>query len=703
VSTASEYQSVIPIVGTVNLEGASSATNVTLPNTSILRKANCVATSDKIPQRSNMILTSAFTLPDFEGRLRAFRTYAPEEDCTKPAGWKFVADGTPLWPDLDGRPSLAGLARVPSNSNSRNIYTRVPVNGTWTTVAFTTDAANVTALSPYLGGADASVLIPYVRGLPLGAVIGSTPAIMDAPSQDPPPDDDYGREDVAGSFADNYKGRRSIIWVGGNNGMIHGIDARTGYEVWAFIPFNLLPKLRSLLDGQSMNRMDYFVDSSPKIAELKINYNGTHQWRSVLIIGQGAGGTFYQAFDVTEAGMGVSANAGSITDVESLLDKFDDVGESDQRARFLWAFPDYSHFDTTTTTTVTVNDGTTDEMTFYGELSSASTAAERTVGFTWSDPAVGPLTDDRTTNTVVVGSGYFPNVESQLPYRSTTLTAGAAIYLINVETGQLVGNPAGSCSGTGCLHVGDSGGSTPKNALQADPTAATDYGQHTVKRAYMGDLDGKYWKFNFTEAGAITSNQMIDTNKPIYGSSALLLVGTVNQYMFFSTGSDLLPSTATNATGTFKLYGIKDNGTSGTQVFSRDLSAVSNSSGLATGERPSSSPSVAGDIVFFTTTTESGSAPCSEFSGKLYGLTYLGGTAYDTNSTAGIQNNESPVIATVSGRATAPFIVDQHLYFGGTGNSSGVGSLLQAFGDPEDFNNGVGQVGVRILSWREIR
>jgi len=25
------------------------------------------------------------------------------------------------------------------------------------------------------------------------------------------------------------------------------------------------------------------------------------------------------------------------------------------------------------------------------------------------------------------------------------------------------------------------------------------------------------------------------------------------------------------------------------------------------------------------------------------------------------------------------------------------------FGDPNDFNNGVGQAGVRILSWREVR
>jgi hypothetical protein len=79
-----------------------------------------------IPQRSNMTVTAGFSLPGFEARLRAFRTYKPVVDLTKPTGWKFVSDGTPLWPDLDGRPSLAGLARTPANSNARNIYTYIP-------------------------------------------------------------------------------------------------------------------------------------------------------------------------------------------------------------------------------------------------------------------------------------------------------------------------------------------------------------------------------------------------------------------------------------------------------------------------------------------------------------------------------------------------------------------------------------------------
>jgi hypothetical protein len=85
---------------------------------------------------------------------------------------------------------------------------------------------------------------------------------------------------------------------------------------------------------------------------------------------------------------------------------------------------------------------------------------------------------------------------------------------------------------------------------------------------------------------------------------------------------------------------------------------------------------------------------------NVYAVTYTGGAAYDVNNNGKIDVNESTVAKTVAGRATAPFIVDQHLIIGSTGLG---GAAVETFGDPEDFNNGVGQVGVRILSWREIR
>jgi Tfp pilus tip-associated adhesin PilY1 len=544
-----------------------------------------------------------------------------------------------------------------------------------------------------------------VRSQNLGAIIGSTPALMDVPSLDPPPDDDYGFADSVGTFAGTYKNRRAMLFFGGNDGMIHAVDARTGFEVWAFIPYNLLAKLKTLEDGQPVEQFDYFVDSSPKIAEVKLN----GVWRSLLLIGEGPGGTFYQAFDVTEAGMNVAPDLDGGGAVSALLAEFDSPNESIQ---FKWAFPSYSSFDPTFTATFTVTDATSGgKIKIFGDLKSTATKAEKTVGFTWSDPAVGPLDPDRSTNAVIVGSGYFPDIESLLPGRGASAPrAGNALYLINADTGALIGNASGNCStissgsgsSAGCASIGDVNGDGRKNALQADPTAAGEASSLVVQKAYLGDLDGKYWRFNFTSTGAISTSQMVDTNQPIYASSALLFIGTAEVYMFFATGSDLLPTTASGGTGTFKLYGLKDNapGAGATTKFSINLAATTNSSGLATGERPSTSPSVAGDIVFYSTTTEAAITPCADFSGKLYALTYVGGAAYDADGNGKIDNTESPIAATMDGRATAPFIVDQHLYVATAGSA---GASVQAFGDPQDFNNGVGQVGVRILSWREIR
>ena len=104
--------------------------------------------------------------------------------------------------------------------------------------------------------------------------------------------------------------------------------------------------------------------------------------------------------------------------------------------------------------------------------------------------------------------------------------------------------------------------------------------------------------------------------------------------------------------------------------------------------------------MFFSTTTGYSSQPCIDGQSKLYAFTYLGTAAYDTSGNGTVESGESPVVATTVGRGSAPFIVDQHLFIG---TSSSLGAGVTILGDSEDFNNGVGQVGVRILSWREIR
>jgi hypothetical protein len=704
----SEYTFTSPIVGTVNLVNANSWAGGALPDTDIDSEAGATQ-GQPLPQRSNVLITAGFQMPGMDGRVRAFRVYKPERDSTKPAGWRFVQDGTKLWPDLDGRIFLAGTARrikcPDAQCTGRNVYTYIPSgSGGGQVVSF--DLSQASALTPHLGGADPTVLIPFIRSQAIGAVVGSTPALMDPPSLDPPPDADYGFPNSTGTYAGTYKDRRAMLFFGANDGMIHAVDARTGYEVWAFIPYNLLPKLATLMKGQSVEQFNYFVDSSPKIAEVKMS--GT--WRTMMIIGQAYGGTFYQAFDVTNAGMGVPPTNDGLGAVNQLLTMFDAPDESIQ---FKWAFPNYSSFDPNITATIALTDGFPgSRVRFHGDLKVTATDAERTVGFTFSDPAVGALDSARKVNGVITGSGYFPDVEtnSALPGRaSSSVRAGRSFYVLDLATGKPLGNPNGPCSssgtGTGCLDLGDVSNGR-KNALQADVTAAGDVNSNVVVTAYAGDIDGKYRRFNLGPTGSIASILLHDAGQPIYSSSALLFVGTSQRYLFFSTGSDLLaastPGGGSNGSGTaFKLLGVRDNTTSGTVTVSHNLSPSVKASGQPTnGERPTNAPTVAGDIVFFSTTTDSDLPSCSDAVAKVYAFTYLGTAAYDSDGSGKLENNESPVVNVTTGRATAPFIVDQHLYIGTT---SLVGAGVTLLGDPQDFNNGAGQVGVRILSWREIR
>ena len=447
-----EFQVTSPIVGTANLENATDITGTALENSVIFHPV----TDTKIPQRSNLMVTTGFELPGFLGRLRGFRVYKPVEDETKPSGYKFVQAGTRLW-----------VASVPEAA-SRNIHTTLP-DGTM--IAF--DETNAAVLATYLrtSVADAPALINFIRSQPLGAIVGSTPAIMDPPSLDPPPDSEYP------AFVEANKDRRSVVWVGANDGMLHGFDARLGVEVWAYIPFNLLPKLRLLALGQPIDRFSYFVDSSPKVADVKV----AGKWRTYLVIGEGPGGTFYQTFDVTlpKIADAVAPASDNLSDVLAYF-------KSPDQVPLKWSFPRLSSFD--------------HSFGQWGDLKDSASAAELTVGETWSDPAIGQIESGLGPHTVLVASGFLKYSVQQQANRKG-MVAGNSFYLLDAETGNMLASQSVGSDGKAekvddcrwptvtindndpTTNSGDentiSGGKADakanceqiKNALQADPVA----------------------------------------------------------------------------------------------------------------------------------------------------------------------------------------------------------------------------------------
>ena len=684
------HQVTSPIIGTVNLEGGRDFNGNALPDTSITHPV----TGTEIPQRSNVIITTGFTIPGFSASMHAARVYKPVVDSTASSGYKFVKDGTKLWE-----------ASVPSPA-SRNIYTSLP-NGT--VVAFTTanrstllpyllKQADINALGPAAALDVASTLIDFIRAQPLGAIVDSTPAIMDPPSLDPPPDADYP------GFVDDNKDRRSMIWVGANDGMLHGIDARLGQEVWAFIPFNLLPKLRALRSGQPVGDFRFFVDGSPKVADVKVG----GQWRTYLVMGEGPGGTFYQTFDVTLPDMGqtVTPTSDTLADVLSYF-------SSPSSVPLKWAFPQYLHFDYN----CTFAGGNCPTLSSWGDISIGAPAIAKTVGETWSDPAVGQIGSPSSPYVVLTGSGFLKYSIQQQANRVGTV-AGTTFYVLDIATGNVldsrnVGNDGRGETGAlyPSLSTADNCAAANnctqlKNALQADPVATGPADSRYITKAYLGDLDGKIWRFDLnlgaTGAPIITQTLNLYTistgsgskawDHPIFSSMATVSIGNSQQYLFVGTGSDLLPSNGVNVQ--YGLFVILDQGSSGAQTALIKLTAVD---GSGDDEKVSSFPAVAGDIVFFSTTSYKNVA-CAKPDGNLYAFTFIGGPAYDTDGDGKLTaNKDTPRVKTTAGaRATSPFIVDQHLVFG-------AGNSVEILGDPQDFNNGVGQAGVRILSWREVR
>lgn len=657
----SEFQVTSPITGTVDLTNAVDIDGSPLSGTSITSPTSGAA----IPQRANVMVTSGFAIPGsistagFPGVLRAFRVYKPVADASKHSGYKFVQDGTPLWVASAPAPEL------------RNIHTVLP-DGTM--VAFTT--ANASALAPYLRVEDAASLISFIRSQPIGAVLDSTPAILEPPSLDPPPDSDYP------GFVEANKGRRSLIMVGANDGMLHAIDGRLGKEVWAFIPFNLLPKLRALREGQPVGDFRFFVDSAPKLADVKVR----DEWRTYIFFGQGPGGTFYQALDVTLEGMAASVQP-TDDSLATVLNYFADPAQ----VPFVWSFPSYQHFDWTNG--------------LYGELGDtpygSATDVEKTVGETWSDPAVGQLQNEKGPFAVLTGSGFLSYTRQRARFPSSAGVAGTTFYVLDAATGGVllaedVGNDVYGETVDSCRAANDC--TRIKNALQADPVATGPPNSRFVTQAYIGDLDGKLWRFRFglneSYAPVVLEGptELYDATRshPLFASLAVVNIGGTQQYIFFGTGSDLLPSNGVSQS--YKLMGVLDNGSLAMSYL------LEKTDGTGGDEKVSAFPAVAGDIVFFSTTTYKPGQGCALPDSNIYAFTFIGGAAYDSNGDGKISNKDTPRLGTFlgSGRATAPFIVDQHL-------AVGVGSKVEMFGDPEDFNNGVGQVSVRTLAWRERR
>ena len=129
------------------------------------------------------------------------------------------------------------------------------------------------------------------REYKLGDIADSDPVFVGAPNFHYP-DASYQ------TFANDHDNRKNVIYVGANDGMLHGFDADTGDEVFAYVPRAVYPHLSKLttLDYKTSHR--FYVNGSPGVGDVFMR--DANAWRTVLVGGLGAGGAGVYALDVTE-------------------------------------------------------------------------------------------------------------------------------------------------------------------------------------------------------------------------------------------------------------------------------------------------------------------------------------------------------------------------------------------------------------------
>jgi type IV pilus assembly protein PilY1 len=248
--------------------------------------------------------------------------------------------------------------------------------------------------------------------------------------------------------------RESMIYVGGNDGMLHAFRAKDGRELLAFIPSMVHNRLNTLTGrGYVGNEHRYYVDGSPEVGDafFKAGTETGASWRTVLVSALGGGGQGLFALDVTRPEDFSEANASKIA-----LWEFSDKDDPD--LGFIYAQPTIRR------------------------MANGKFAAIVPGGYNHSKPEGGEKVCTDST--------------SRTPTGCTTNTTGSAYLFIIFLDGpgaDGVWDEGKDYVKIRAAHVDDTAG-TPNGLSQ--PLAADVDADGFIDFIYAGDLRGNLWKFD---------------------------------------------------------------------------------------------------------------------------------------------------------------------------------------------------------------
>ena len=238
------------------------------------------------------IILSSTEYPDWEGHLYKFDSTKFRDDGNHLPGYR-------VW---DAATLLAAR-----DTSTRRIYTWDPTLLHLIEVK-STSLATLQAIEPAL----TAPVLDFIRGndgsgVPrtriLGPLINTVPSIVAGPVFYGQAQLDFQHPD----FEKAYELRRTIIWIGSNDGMLHAFDFETGEELFALLPPQLLGTEIQLYDnyfnavvkstGQPVGFENiYGVAGSLRFGDVYFPGVG---WRSVGFMTLAEGGDLIAAIDIT--------------------------------------------------------------------------------------------------------------------------------------------------------------------------------------------------------------------------------------------------------------------------------------------------------------------------------------------------------------------------------------------------------------------
>ncbi len=491
--------------------------------------AASVATNTGSLNAGSHLFQARFDSSDWKGQMLAFQinldgTINPTPDWeagsrVNDQDWDTDREIITYNPDADvipgGDPEGQGIPfRFPADYTSADPLAEMnssQIDALMTTSPFSTATVDVTEISTNQAYGDDIVAFLRgdatnegagqdfrIRGSILGDIVNSDPKFVSYPNANYT---DNLEIKSYNDFKSDNASRDGVVYVGANDGMLHGFSEATGDEVLAFVPSAAYEHLYELSSEDYSHR--YFVDGGPNIIDVFLDDTDDPDsatdgvWRTVIAGGLGGGGQGIYALDVTDPSTFDEANAADIV---------------------LWEFTD---------------------------------ADDADLGYTYSRPQMAKMADG--TWAAIFGNGY-NNTEAD---GNASATGHAVLFIVDVETGDIlkkIDTGAGSATTPNGL-------ATPL-LVDVDQDFIVDYiyaGDMlgNMWKFAVDDASTSAWGVDFSGSPLFTT----DTDQPITGQpQAAFHPDNLGGFMiYFGTGQYLeITDNDPNGQATQTFYGVWD-------------------------------------------------------------------------------------------------------------------------------------------------